>query len=255
MSNLQNLLSNLLSKLSKLDNIQHMAANTFFSGQIPSDLHERIERHIAETGESKTQIIVNALSTYLDHPGSQTDPIVSNAIKSLLEEKFNVLEDRITALELSLNEIRSPNIKHITGIDDIDNTTSNMLPETEFVQQDDNTSVSTATSQAESNVAFLQQQEENKKLPALESLTSSEMAKATGLKQPQLDVHKRKVAAKYQKMGKRLEAKKLLPSPEKIDSLEPIILHGYPYNLFYLGQNDKGNNLWTALPCDRTNHQ
>jgi len=57
MSNWPNLLSTLFSKL---DNIQHKATNPFFSGQIP-DLQTRINQHIAKTGESKNQIIINAL--------------------------------------------------------------------------------------------------------------------------------------------------------------------------------------------------
>jgi hypothetical protein len=261
MSSWQNLLSTLLSKL---DNIQDKAANPFFSSRIPLDLQERIEQHIAKTGESKAQVFINALNSYLNHPVNQSSPaLVSNAINSLIEERFNALEDRIAAVELSFNGLPSHEPKHtnieninVLGSDDIDNATPDVLPNSELVQQENNSLFDNPVVLEEviSQNDQLEQQEENteqavQEPPAkFENLTSAEMAKQTGLKQAQLDGYKRKVTIKYQKMGQPLAAKKLLVSPEKIETIEPIIINGYPYDLFYLGQNDKGNNLWTALP-------
>lgn len=264
MSNWQNLLSTLFSKL---DNFQHKAANPFFSGQIPPDLQARINQHIAKTGESKHQIIINALSSYLNHPVSQSSPtLVSNAISSLIEERFNALENRIAAVELTCNEVCSQDTKHINtendlGVYQIENTTPDVLSDLEFIQQENNSllehtdvlEVITQTDQNDQDIGSEQQEETTDTVEdtptKLENLTSAEMAKETGLKQPQLDGYKRKVTIKFQKMGQPLPAKKLLISPEQIDTIESIIINGYPYDLFYLGQNDKGNNLWTALPC------
>jgi len=109
MSNWPNLLSTLFSKL---DNIQHKATNPFFSGQT-SRPTTRINQHIAKL-ESQNQIIINALSSYLNHPVSQSSPtLVSNAISSLIEERFNALENRIAAVELTCNEVCSQDTKHI----------------------------------------------------------------------------------------------------------------------------------------------
>ena len=275
MSNWQNLLSTLFSKL---DNIQHKAANPFFSNQIPPDLQLRIEEHIAKTGESKNQIIINALRNYLNYPVSQSSPtLVSNAISSLIEERFNALENRIAAMELTWNEVGSQDTKHINtednlnglGVYEIENTTPDELSELKFIQQENNSlldhtvvleEVITQTDQNDHDIGSEQQEETTDQAvehtpTKLENLTSAEMAKETGLKQPQIDGYKRKVTIKYQKMGQPLPAKKLLVSPEKIETIEPIIINGYPYDLFYLGQNDKGNNLWTALPCDNKSPQ
>jgi len=56
--------------------------------------------------------------------------LVSNAINSLIEERFNALEDRIAAVELSLmnfsgQEPKHTNIENINLLDgdDIDNAT------------------------------------------------------------------------------------------------------------------------------------
>jgi hypothetical protein len=45
-----------------------VAANPFFSGRIPQQLLDKIEQHIAETGSSKTSILIRALGTYLEFP-------------------------------------------------------------------------------------------------------------------------------------------------------------------------------------------
>jgi len=64
--------------------------------------------------ESQEAVIINALSIYLNYPVSQSSSaLVSNAINSLIEERFNALEDRIAAVELSFNELsgQSQNIQ------------------------------------------------------------------------------------------------------------------------------------------------
>ena len=48
------------------DNTVIIRSNPFFSSRIPKDLNERIKQHINETEESKTDILINALATYLN---------------------------------------------------------------------------------------------------------------------------------------------------------------------------------------------
>lgn len=43
-------------------------ANPFFSGRIPQSLYDKIEQYISESGKSKTELLINALSNYLDFP-------------------------------------------------------------------------------------------------------------------------------------------------------------------------------------------
>jgi hypothetical protein len=52
-----------------------------------------------------------------------------------------------------------------------------------------------------------------------------------------------------------LEERKLLDPPEKVETKHPITVHGYPYDLFHLGQNEKGKNLWTVIPFDNKRYQ
>lgn len=264
MSILQNLFSTFFSK------IQHLST-IYFLDQIPPELHNRIEFHVAKTGESKQQLFINALNSYLNYSvNQQNPPLISSAKNNLFEEKFNALSDRVAELELSLNKVSNQDAEHVkenVSKIEINNITSNVLPDSELIQQDEHSfsdstddtialeEVITQNHQNGQNVGDWQPGETRQAVedtPAkFENLTSSEMAKETGLKQSQLDSHKRKLTIKFQKMGQLLEAKKLLPTPEKVDFFEPIIISSHHYDLFYLGQNDKGNNLWTALPGDR----
>jgi hypothetical protein len=71
-----------------------MAGNPFFSGRIPQDLHDRIQQHCLETGETKTQILINALAAYLNHPVKEN---LSNS--PVTREEFAALQEQVIALE------------------------------------------------------------------------------------------------------------------------------------------------------------
>jgi preprotein translocase subunit SecD len=81
-------------------------ASPFFSGRIPQELSDRISQHCAETGESKTQVLINALSKYLDFP------IKPPASTGISVEMFTKLEQRVAELEKKLE---------ITTVSNIDN--------------------------------------------------------------------------------------------------------------------------------------
>jgi hypothetical protein len=91
--------------------------------------------------------------------------------------------------------------------------------------------------------------------PRYSLLTSPELRKLTGMTQLQIDNQKRKVNEKHKKLGKLLEKRKLLESPEKITINKPITVNGSLYDLFYAGQNEKGKDLWNLTPSDNVNYQ
>jgi len=68
----------------------------FFSGRIPQELYDRIENHIKLTGESKTQVLITALSKYVGYELSVSDNNVSEIID---------IKARLTSLEQMMNEI------------------------------------------------------------------------------------------------------------------------------------------------------
>lgn len=74
-----------------------MAGNPFFSGRIPQELHERIQEHCAETGETKTQILINALAAYLNHPVKENP-----SSSGIFQQEFAALQEQVATLEKSI---------------------------------------------------------------------------------------------------------------------------------------------------------
>ena len=76
-----------------------MASNPFFSGRIPPDLYQHVEKHCKEVGESKTEILIKALSTYLNLPIPSTGENSTISAPEVNKEMFEALEKRIEFLE------------------------------------------------------------------------------------------------------------------------------------------------------------
>ena len=87
-------------------------ASPFFSGRIPQELYDRIEQHIKESGEGKTQILINALSQYLGIEIST--PKSSNVNTDLFLIELESLKERVSLLERSQPKQLSPDNKLIT---------------------------------------------------------------------------------------------------------------------------------------------
>jgi hypothetical protein len=68
-------------------------ANPFFSGRIPQELLDRVEQHVQDTGESKTNVLIQALAAYLNFPIR-----LSSTNNSDLEKRVNDLEQQIVKL-------------------------------------------------------------------------------------------------------------------------------------------------------------
>lgn len=241
-------------------------ANPFFSGRIPQDLYDRIDQYIAETGESKTDVLVKALGAYLNHPVSRP-----SATPTISEERFTALEEQVTSLQLAFEQFSSKTLvinsdnKRLSLLDskpDTFDNTDNNSTEIAAILEDSQQQNSQTPDNLSDNIDNINHEEEKvinllpkTVLKKFENLTSIELSKETELTLNQLDGRKKKIIEKYQKMGQPLENKKLLESPEKIESFKPIMINDYPYDLFYLGQNESGKNLWTALPYDNNRYQ
>ena len=261
MSSWQNLLSLVLSKL---NNSKWIAATPFFSSRIPPKLRERLEQHIAETGESKNQVLLNALEVYLNQISNFNLTLLNKTPPNLLEEKIKSLEERLATLELSFitQNYSAANDKIITA-----SVANRLLPEKslgksneivlENVEQDNDNSNTINQNNAEETSSSPHEsiKSHSEGIPKLEILTTIELCKKSGLTRSQLDNYKKKVIKKYEEVSKSLEDKKMLDFPEKIETRSPIIIEGYPYDLFYWGQNEKGNNLWTAVPYDNERYE
>ena len=90
--------NNVIIKLITLVDNKHIMANPFFSGRIPQNLHDRVEQYISESGKSKTELLINALSNYLDFPVEAKQTNNSNdelwIVVKELQERIEKLEQR-----------------------------------------------------------------------------------------------------------------------------------------------------------------
>jgi hypothetical protein len=88
-------------------------ANPFFSGRIPQNLHDRIEEYISESGKSKTELLINALSNYLDFP---VEVKQANSSNDELWIVVKELQERIEKLEQGsiTKDVITPDNKDIT---------------------------------------------------------------------------------------------------------------------------------------------
>ena len=74
-------------------------ASPFFSGRIPQELYDRVDQHVKESGEGKTQILINALSQYL---GVEISTPKSSSINiDLFLSELESLKERVELLERS----------------------------------------------------------------------------------------------------------------------------------------------------------
>lgn len=91
-----------------------MPSSPFFSGRIPQDLYDAIEKHRKDSGESKTDVLVKALSVYINHPvswpplsGFQLDQ--SNPRLEAIEREIQDLNSKIVRVYKYMASISAQN--------------------------------------------------------------------------------------------------------------------------------------------------
>jgi len=99
-------------------------ASPFFSGRIPQELYDRLDQHVKESGEGKTQILINALSQYLGIEISM--PKSSGVNTDLFLSELESLKDRVSLLERSQPKQLSSDNKAVID-DNSDNKSDNSI--------------------------------------------------------------------------------------------------------------------------------
>ena len=185
-------------------------ASPFFSGRIPQELYDRIDQHIKESGEGKTQILINALSQYLGVEISMPKP--SGVNTDLFLNELESLKERVSLLERSqqvAEPIKVAEIPHKQmslldqATDNDDNSIDNSKVSTKIIDNTDNAAV----------VSVINEQ----------ILTTKEVEGLTGISRKQLERRKEK-------------------------GLFPIQSQGYEV-IGYAGKHEKSpySNLWTVI--------
>lgn len=257
-----------------------MSISPFFSGRIPQELYDKADEYCKETGKKKTELLIEALSTYLNFPvKTQTTNFVPQAAE-VTKEMFDSLQEQVNRLERLVSQSQSSVILNDNSDnnqlyqDDTqpsvireDSTDNNQLLDngTQPDNATDNTEINSGVSEDSTEVGVIDSDnatdnKENQEAiaeqnPVYNSITSTIVAEKTGLKQTQIDGFRAKIANQYKKEGKPLIPKSLLEKPEEVKTKSVITVNNYPYQLFYLGQNPKGQNLWKLALNDNTNYQ
>lgn len=78
-----------------------MAVSPFFSGRIPQSLFDAVETYRQQTGESKTDVLVKALSAYIN-VSLETHSL---GVQELEAERIGLLESRVEAIEQMMAKI------------------------------------------------------------------------------------------------------------------------------------------------------
>jgi hypothetical protein len=105
--------NHVIIKLITLVDNKHLMANPFFSGRIPQSLYDKVEQYINESGKSKTDLLINALSSYLDFPVEIKQTNSSNGELWIVVKE---LQERIEKLEQGsiTKDVIIPDNKDIT---------------------------------------------------------------------------------------------------------------------------------------------
>nr|WP_011117243.1 hypothetical protein [Leptolyngbya sp. PCC 6402]AAD13849.1 OrfE [Leptolyngbya sp. PCC 6402] len=74
----------------------------FFSGRIPQSLYNALEEYRQQTNESKTDILIKALSNYVNHPIE-----LPTALSEVGAERIETLEKKFEILERDAQDLRS----------------------------------------------------------------------------------------------------------------------------------------------------
>lgn len=100
------------------DNSIYMA-NPFFSGRIPQELSDKAEEYSKQSGKSKTDILIEALSLYLNFPIEVKRTVNDN---EELWKAIKDLQEKVEKLETGSNKIS------VITPDNRDNTKINISP-------------------------------------------------------------------------------------------------------------------------------
>lgn len=186
-------------------------ASPFFSGRIPQELYDRVDQHIKESGEGKTQILINALSQYL---GFETPKQKSSGVNADFLSELESLKERVSLLERSQSQQAIEPIK----ITEIPHKQMSLLDHAS--DNSDNSIDNTITVESTNNII------DNSNVINEQTLTTKEVEELTGITRRQLD---------------RIKAKGVYPI-----NAENYVIVRYAGKQ----SGSHGSNLWVVITTD-----
>jgi hypothetical protein len=247
--------------------------NPYLSGRIPVELDKQVDEFLTRTGETKTQMLIKAVSAYI---GAEPPPLkvtgdrridvleqevseLKGAVKSLYE-KYATLAPRIENPRIDIEPIKiydnitdnNDNINAIDKLDhtfrDIDNTVDNSDNHVE-IEKTNNLDNITDNNDNNSGVACT-----TDITPTIEdeknfiNIETSEAARLTKLDPKKFTDLRGGFNKKLKKDNKTLPEKQILDAPIKMTPSSGVKIEKIPYDIFYVGQSKEGKNLWNLVP-------
>lgn len=254
--------------------------NPYLSGRIPVELDEQVDEFLARTGETKTQMLIRAVSAYIgaEPPILKTtgDRRIENLelVVAELQGAVKSLYEKLAALT---SKIENPKVEiELTTVydnkaDNNDNNT-NSSDLIEDINKTDQT-----LSNAENTVNISDNYIENEKAnipdnnndnsdntpeaihpadvtPTINDektfihIDTAQVAKRTRLDPKKITDLRGAFNRKLKKENQSLPEKTILERPIKITPSSGVKIAKVPYDIFYVGQSEEGRNLWNLIP-------
>lgn len=243
--------------------------NPYLSGRIPVELDKQVNEFLARTGETKTLMLIKAVSAYigaepppLKVPG---DPRIENlqlevaelrgALQSLYD-KVAVHTSKIENLQLeikpvSISDNTADNNDNIEDSDKIDQTLTNIE---DAIDSNDNSVEIEKTNPGDnidnkvelSPAADVTPTSDDEK--TFIHIETAEAAKLTKLHPKRFTSFRHSYNQKLKKKNQSLPEKQRLDSPIKMTPTSGVKIEKVPYDIFYVGHSEEGRNLWNLVP-------
>jgi hypothetical protein len=209
-------------------------ANPFFSGRIPQELYEKAENHCKENKESKTDLLIKALSSYLNFPVEIQRQSYAQFQQGIAREEFEDLKARLIRLE------------NITSFQD------NMLNNSKESFDNSYDNKDNIQAQEKNNDLKIESTEENKIHNIIKVKELSDVVKI----QPQEKINlKNQAFNKAQKKGYEIGENVKFNPPIEIIFKKGIFLEGEEYKLYCEGINENLKPEWRLELYDNSSYQ
>ena len=254
--------------------------NPYLSGRIPVELDEQVDEFLARTGETKTQMLIRAVSAYIGAEPplkaigdrrmenfEQKVAELEGANKSLYE-KIAALTANIENLKVQFESIiayknsgdnNDSNIDNSDPIEDIDKVdcissnidenaidSSDNYVENEKVNSPDNINDNDDNALKTIQTIDIKPTSNNEK--TFIHIDTAEVARRTKLDAKKFTNLRYTFKQKFKKQNQPFPENEILERPIKMTPSSGIKIAKIPYDVFYVGQSKEGKHLWNLVP-------
>jgi len=152
----------------------------FIGGRIPQDLHDTLQKHIAESGEKLSQVLQQALSQYLNYTPSTENRTGLEKRVEILESSFRELSEAFAQIQekpaskVGTEEEKSPIPTEQLSF--LENKTDNSADNSSDIEKTEEPKEAAIPTDNQIDI-----NQDNRVLTQLETISPEEMARRSGL--------------------------------------------------------------------------